>query len=328
MPSKNDKKKARRPKILVLEGLGGSADCVVQAGGDIVEARPHDVAAACSKIDSHDWDGMLLTGGGDVDPRMYGQRPRKEVYGVSENRDLVETYALEVARRLDRPVMGICRGFQIINVEAGGTLRQHVNGHRGTEHAVLSTDRTIFREYAGLSPTVVSLHHQVAERVAPGYEVTAKAADGTIEAIESTTGRVMAVQFHPEMDYMEDYARGLFRWLVSEAATRAGLPVPAPVAKKVEKPYGRSRYHSVSKPPAGSPHLLPRRAGAMSGVKTSWLCPQCALRFDDQGDRDDHVAMLHEGMVTRPSDIFPAERDVKALKRGSGRHGDLVSQLH
>jgi putative glutamine amidotransferase len=330
-------KKARLPRVLVLEALGGSSSCIVVAGGEAIEVSPSFVSKACDAIDSHDWDALLLTGGGDVDPRMYGQRPRREVYGVSENRDLVETYALEVARIRDVPVLGICRGAQIINVEAGGTLRQHVAGHRGTEHPILSRKGTIMREFAGKSPVVMSLHHQRIEMVARGYEVSSRASDGTIESVESVSGRVLGVQFHPEMDDLEPYAQAIFRWLVCEAADRAGIPRPdqgEPTRSRISRGYRSSRYQTVTRdekegkrdPIAPTVHTPPKNR--FEGVRRLWICPHCAMKFEGAGaqeNRDDHVLLLHEGMVTKPTDVVPA-----SLKRGSRREagaGSAVREL-
>lgn len=295
-----------RPLVLVLEGLAGASDCARAAGAQTLESSPTNLERVDDLIDNGPWDALLLTGGGDVDPRLYDQRPHGDVYGVSETRDLVETYALEAARARRAPVLGICRGAQIINVEAGGSLRQHVRGHRGTQHRVDTEAGSVARAAAGARPRVVSLHHQRVERVAPGYSVTGRAPDGTAEAVESEDGRVLGVQFHPEMDAVEAYARSIFRWLVEAAAERAGLPAPSerPLpARRERQAYSPSRYHTVrrkrrrgkrDREPLSYPvdPLEPRIR--MSGVRHYWVCPRCGMTFDDMRDRDDHVVILHD----------------------------------
>ncbi len=227
-PGNNKKrKKARRPRVLVLEGLSGTGDSVRWEGGDVIDRWPSSVDRAAEAIDENNWDALVLTGGGDVDPRLYGRKPHKEVYGVSETRDLVELYALEVARQRGVPVLGICRGAQIINVAAGGTLRQHIEGHRGTSHAVETRGQTVAARAMGGAARVVSLHHQKIDRLARNYVISGRAKDGTPETIESRDGRVLGVQFHPEMDPGENYACGIFRWLVVEAARMWATHGPA-----------------------------------------------------------------------------------------------------
>src|SRR4051812_48636084 len=193
---------ARKPRVLVLEGLSGSSRCVSRAGGDPIVVNPRDAKAVAQAL-AAGFDALLLTGGGDVDPRLYGEKPVKQVYGVSETRDRTEWEALDRAAELGVPVLGICRGMQLIAVRNGGRLRQHVRGHRGMDHLVFSEPASRFREIVGGNGVgyFVSLHHQVVLRTGgQGLRVAARATGGTIEAVESKDGRVLGVQFHPEYD--------------------------------------------------------------------------------------------------------------------------------
>src|SRR6185437_35083 len=301
-----------RPRVLVLEALAGGADCVQAAGGAPLDVRPTDIEHAEAMIEEGDWHGLLLTGGGDVDPRMYGQRPKPEVYGGSETRDLIETYALEMARDKGVPVLGICRGSQLINVEAGGALQQHIDGHRGVDHDVRAKKGSVLRRAAGSSPRVVSLHHQQISRVARGYVVSGRAPDGTVEAIESRNGRVLGVQFHPEMDPYETYAQGIFRWLVLESARRAGMPDP-PLGTLRRKSVAPSRYQSVRRKRASRPVRAPRPTFG-PGVRVSWICPHCGIRFDKEQDKIDHVEILHG-----PDAQLRRARFIERATKGYGR---------
>jgi putative glutamine amidotransferase len=285
----------RKPRVLVLEGLSGAARCVVRAGGDPIVVNPRDVKGA-EKAFADGFDALLLTGGGDVDPRLYGEKPHKRVYGVSETRDYVEWNALDRADELGVPVLGICRGSQLMAVWNGGLLRQHIEGHRGIDHLVFAETGTRYRRTLGGSNGTgyfVSLHHQVVLRTGPGWRVAARAVGGTIEAIESKDNRCLGVQFHPEMDYgRNEGSRRIFGWLVNEAARRAGLPKP----KRTRLPQDRATApkRKTSKRKAGQAVIpAPRKRPVQRGVKVSWLCPSCGLRFDDQQDREDHVFWLH-----------------------------------
>lgn len=244
--STTTKASRRRPRVLVLEALSGSSRAVTRAGGIAIGADPRNASKrTLDLIESGQWDALLLTGGSDIDPRRYGaKKPHRAVYGVNEVRDEVEVYALEFARERNVPVLGICRGCQIINVEAGGTLVQHIGEkHRSCWHPVDTKSGSTLRAAAGDRFRVRSLHHQKVRKPAPGFAIVGRAHDGTAEAIESADGRCIGVQFHPEMDTGARYSQGIFRWLVIEAAKRAGLVAP-------------------SKPKPPKPRKQPKRAEA------------------------------------------------------------------
>ena len=315
-----DRPTDRKPRILVLEGLSGAGAAVRGAGGEVHSIAPTDAEKVAAALARGEFDGLLLTGGGDVNPRLYHRRPHARVYGVSEVRDAVETHALAVARDLGVPVFGICRGMQIQNVEAGGTMRQHVGGHSGTQHAVLPVPGSTFHAAAGEreSVMVTSLHHQEVGKVARGYRITGRAPDGMVEAIESTDGRCIGVQFHPEMDQDDEYARDLVRWLVVEAARRGGLPIPPRPAY-----VPRSAYWSDYRTPARGSTRVTHASGAVSNTgpgkagnltvpaRREWAgwCPHDGIRFDSSRDFLDHMRELHGEVIDQDdADLAAAER--------------------
>ena len=154
-------------------------------------------------------DGLLLTGGADVSHKFYAPRMsaklRDKIHGVDEVRDEMEIWLTRAALRTARPVFGICRGIQVMNVALGGTLLPDIPGHRhlqadGLIHELRWEPRSKIRATLGESaPLVNTAHHQALGRVAPGLRVTARTEDGVIEAVEHTTARFFwGVQFHPE----------------------------------------------------------------------------------------------------------------------------------
>lgn len=163
-------------------------------------------------------DGLILSGGGDLDPAHYGSPGHATVYMIDSERDATE---LELARRVaqrDLPTLCICRGLQVLNVALGGTLVEHlpdvVSGeiaHRDEPDKPTSHTLTILpgSHLAGLVDAGdihgVSWHHQAIRTIAPSLTVVARAEDGTIEAVEAPAHPwLIAVQWHPEMSAADD----------------------------------------------------------------------------------------------------------------------------
>jgi putative glutamine amidotransferase len=164
-----------------------------------VEIQPVEDADSLAGL-----DGLLLAGGSDVDPQLYGAAPHPLTDQSDEPRDALEIRLLREALERDLPVLAICRGLQLLNVALGGTLAQDIEGHRRPgereAHGIAITRYSRLRAILGSDDYLVnSRHHQSADRVADGLAVTARAPDGTIEALEMPGRRfVLAVQWHPE----------------------------------------------------------------------------------------------------------------------------------
>jgi putative glutamine amidotransferase len=171
-------------------------------------------------------DGLIFSGGSDLDPELYGQDVHPETYGVVAERDRAELALLQAALARDMPVLAICRGSQVLNVAAGGDLVQHLpddvghDGHKHTpgvfaDHDVALEEGTRLAALLGEHALVKSHHHQGFGRLGSGLRVAAHAHDGAIEAVEDPTRRfAFGVLWHPEAG--EDMK--LFEALVDEAA--------------------------------------------------------------------------------------------------------------
>ncbi len=148
--------------------------------------------------------GLVITGGCDIDPARYGQAPLSVNDQPDRARDELECSLLAEAIAADLPVLGICRGLQLLNVACGGTLHQDIPGHRvknGIEvHTVAMRPGTRLAAILGNGEySVNSRHHQAAGRIGEGLAVVAAAPDGTVEGLEMPGRRfVLAVQWHPE----------------------------------------------------------------------------------------------------------------------------------
>jgi putative glutamine amidotransferase len=151
-------------------------------------------------------DGICLSGGPDLDPEAYGARERHVELGPTEpSLDAFELALARAALERELPVLGICRGAQALNVACGGTLHQHLPGHRQSEpgcratHVVEVLPRTRLAALIGAGEHAVnSFHHQAVDRIGRGLRVAARAADGTVEAIEAARGFTVGVQWHAE----------------------------------------------------------------------------------------------------------------------------------
>jgi gamma-glutamyl-gamma-aminobutyrate hydrolase PuuD len=171
-------------------------------------------------------DGIVFTGGSDIDPELYGEAAHQATFGIHRGRDDAELALLRAALERDVPILGICRGVQILNVGLGGDLHQHlpdVVGHEGhkhdppgqfSEHDVVIEPGTHLERAIGTRTRVMSHHHQGLRRLGAGLVKAACADDGAVEAVEAPTRRfAVGVLWHPEAG--EDQA--LFESFVSEA---------------------------------------------------------------------------------------------------------------
>ncbi|HZD21368.1 MAG TPA: type 1 glutamine amidotransferase [Burkholderiales bacterium] len=151
-------------------------------------------------------DGLLLQGGADISPLAYGEQPLKPEWAGDALRDRYEIELVRAFSAARKPVLGICRGAQLINVALGGSLHQDVPAHRTEDYDLhahdvrLEAESGLARLYGEHGPRrVVSIHHQAIKRLAPGLVVEARAEDGVIEAVRGTgASYVCAVQWHPE----------------------------------------------------------------------------------------------------------------------------------
>lgn len=214
---------------------GEYVDAVRRAGGVAVLLPPGDERPE-ELLDR--LDGFLLAGGGDVDPAAYGAARHERTDFVDPERDAFELALVRalVERRL--PALAICRGCQVVNVALGGTLHQHLPDavgdgllHRSADgdpaeqprHAVeVEPGSHLAAAMAAARPEPISWHHQAADRVAPPLRVVARAADGTVEALELPGHpELLAVQWHPERSAAEDPSQQrLFDALVAAARER------------------------------------------------------------------------------------------------------------
>lgn len=202
-------------------------DAVTRAGGTAVllPPQPLDEAAADAVLDG--LDGLILTGGKDVDARRYGQQPHPANDAPRLDRDALEDVLLTRAIARDIPFLGICRGLQVLNTALGGSLIQHLPDAIGssrynagggvfTPNPAIIEPGTRTAALLGDRVTVQSYHHQAIDEVAPGLTVSARGDDGIVQAVDvdaMTFG--VAVQWHPEESATDD-AR-LFAGLVDAA---------------------------------------------------------------------------------------------------------------
>lgn len=200
---------------------------VTRAGGRVV-LLPAEEPWSLAEVS--ELDGVILTGGDDVDPRLYGADPHEFTQVPNSRRDRFEVGLYEHARRAGIPVFAICRGAQIVNTAHGGTLHQHLPDLPGVlrhdsevsdefaEVAVTTLRGTAISAAIGAGVSVRCHHHQSIDCLGAGLVISAKAEDGTVEAFEDEAAGMVAVQWHPE-ETLDDLR--LFSVLVEKALVRA-----------------------------------------------------------------------------------------------------------
>ena len=196
----------------------------VQAGGALTFAVPPITAGGGATLADYvaELDGLVLHGGADLSPRSYGQEPRRSEWTGDEVRDRYELELVERTLEAGKPILGICRGHQVLNVAFGGTLHQDLptdvgsSAHRDPEiHSRHFHDVELVAGggLAGLYPagprqSVNSVHHQAICELGAGLQVEARADDGVVEAVRADgDAYVVGVQWHPEFFTAEDTGR-------------------------------------------------------------------------------------------------------------------------
>ena len=235
----------KKAPVIGLTGNFRDSDCtlaegyyqsILKAGGTPLIIPPYDDTDAL--INTLDYvDGILLTGGADINPLFLGEDPVKELHGINPRRDRQELLLTQLAADRQIPILGICRGIQTMNAAFGGPLYQDIHSQMAgvrikhdqdldrsyASHTVDIEKDTLLHQLFGTDTIAVnSFHHQAVKEAAPGFRVCAYAPDGVIEAIESTEYKSMlGVQWHPECFILkgDECMMPLFQWLIQEATS-------------------------------------------------------------------------------------------------------------
>ncbi len=199
---------------------------VALAGGlPVGLSRDAPVEAVIARV-----DGLVLSGGADVDPARYGREREPGCGSVEEERDAWELAIVAAAMVAGVPVFGVCRGIQVLDVAFGGTLVQDLASDTGDGHPRFDAARDVLVHAVKFDPgslaaavygttrQVNSIHHQAVDEVGRGLVASGHSPDGTVEALEMPGSPVLAVQWHPEMT--EPQPDPGFLWLVARASER------------------------------------------------------------------------------------------------------------
>jgi putative glutamine amidotransferase len=226
------------PNTRVQGELHGYIDAVLAAGGLPVLIPLSVQGDDLRELYGH-LDGVILPGGGDLEPALYQAPKHPTTNGIDLDRDQAEIWLARQALSDQKPLLGICRGLQVLNVAAGGSLIQDLPSERPEAlphyfrypafpldypaHNVQVEEESLLARVVGAPIVEVnSRHHQAMQAVAPGLAVVGRAPDGVIEAVESPTHPfALAVQWHPENLQAQPAMRALFERFVAEAARRA-----------------------------------------------------------------------------------------------------------
>lgn len=177
---------------------------LVQAAGGLAAMLPPDDPSHAASVVAR-LDGLVVAGGPDVEPERYGAEREPRTGPPARERDAWELALIRAALDSDMPLLGICRGMQLLNVALGGTLVQHIDGHTEDvgvfgSHPVTPVAGTRYAAVVPEKMCVPTYHHQAVDRLGEGLRTSAHATDGTVEAVELPGDRfVLGVQWHPEM---------------------------------------------------------------------------------------------------------------------------------
>ena len=211
----------------VIESLSNDyVESVIKAGGvPVILPILSDEESIRRQIEL--LDGVLLSGGVDINPLVYNEEPSPKLGYIFPDKDIFDLLIVKIACELKKPILAICRGHQILNVAFGGTLYQDLSDMEGSyikhqqqtkdgaaSHTIDIIDGSILHNILGSSIITNSFHHQAIKDLAPGFKVSAYSKDNVIEAIEKCNENfVIGVQFHPEImaTYNDDNMLKLFQ---------------------------------------------------------------------------------------------------------------------
>lgn len=206
------------------------SEAVLRAGGEPLTVHPWAPDGRVTRQEVADRlgfaDAVLLPGGGDLHPATYGETLQSDhVYDVDEEQDAFDLGVADWALAAGVPLLAICRGLQVVNVQRGGALLQHMDSpHRHVVHEVAVEDASRLAAAVGGSITASCYHHQTLSRLGSGLHPVARAEDGTVEAVEldGGDGWFLGLQWHPEDTAADDPQQlAVFAALVEAARTRA-----------------------------------------------------------------------------------------------------------
>lgn len=198
--SSDMKKMESDPRRLITETYQTYSDAVFYAGG-----IPMITCGRCTEEMADLCDGLLITGGPDLEPEVYGEQPLNDTVKPMPERTAFEKPLFQAFLDRGKPILGICRGCQFINAVMGGTLYQDLVEQKGwvhfnaqIRHEVYAEEGSVLYRLFGPKFRTNSTHHQAVKDLAPGFHVTARSVEGIVEAYEHDTLPILATQFHPE----------------------------------------------------------------------------------------------------------------------------------
>lgn len=198
--SSDMKKMESDPRRLITETYQTYSDAVFYAGG-----IPMITCGRCAEEMADLCDGLLITGGPDLEPEVYGEQPLNDTVKPMPERTAFEKPLFQAFLDRGKPILGICRGCQLINAVMGGTLYQDLVEQKGwvhfnaqIRHEVYAEEGSVLYRLFGPKFRTNSTHHQAVKDLAPGFHVTARSVEGIVEAYEHDTLPILATQFHPE----------------------------------------------------------------------------------------------------------------------------------
>ena len=199
-------------KIAVAYSQASNTNAIVS----MLKSCGADAVVVRKSVKADDYHGLILPGGNDIDPAMYNAKNAGSV-NINSSIDKEQKAILAKFVKAKKPVLGICRGAELINIYFGGTLKQNIKGHRGVNHATrIAADSRLYKVYKNTRLTVYSNHHQCIRKLGTGLEAVQWAkGDNVIEGIQHTSLPVIGVLWHPEISYKDGTGKKLFNYFLN-----------------------------------------------------------------------------------------------------------------
>ena len=191
---------SKAPKALIVNKKAKFDNKETKRVKEKMEAAGFKVSSTddIDKVKPNKYDTLVIPGGHNITPSIYGEKRQKETYGTDKTVDNLQIKAVKKFKKAGKPILGICRGEQLVNVALGGTINQHIGWHKGDRKITIKKNSELYNVFSKKEITVHHSHHQAVKKLGDGLVATQWDKDGTIEGYEHSSLPIYGIQWHPD----------------------------------------------------------------------------------------------------------------------------------